>query len=98
MWAHACFNIVFSTRLQASIIVPSLQTTCEGVTISEVSGRDLCLLWSQATALDWVFEITTAVRSLHPWLRLCMYLYYNYNYVHIMSIHCRDKMQITAFC
>ncbi len=43
-------------------IAPPLQTTCEGVTISEVSGRDLCLLWSQATAVDWVFEITSAVR------------------------------------
>ena len=58
-------NIIFTTKLQVCVNgqLSPLQTTCEGVTISEVSGRDLCLRWSQATDLDWVFEISTAVRA-----------------------------------
>ena len=38
-----------------------MQGTCEGVTVVEVTGRGLCLLWSKGTSIEWVFEITTIV-------------------------------------
>ena len=41
----------------------------DGVTISEISGQELSLAWSQTTNISWVFEVSVTVSAL---MLMCM--------------------------
>lgn len=52
-------------------------SSCEGVTVSEVTGTELALTITTTAAISWVFEITTSVSTVATYISLLIWGWHN---------------------
>ena len=57
-----------------------VQKTREGVSITEITGRELSLVWSTSLAIEWVFEVAVEVSVCYMYVSA-----YSLQYIHVHS-------------